>query len=297
MLPFKICYSDGYDLNIGTHVFPAVKFRLIRERLLQEGVASVDDFVEPAPAAMEDVLRVHTREWAFGLRNGTITYHDILRLEIPYSSRMVDAVLLAAGGSIEAARLALRDGVGVNLTGGFHHAFAGHGEGFCALNDVAIAIRALQARGEIQRAMVVDVDVHQGNGTAAIFRHDPSVFTLSMHQWENYPETKPFSNIDVHLPDGTGDATYLKLLERVLVPALDGFKPDLICYVAGSDPYLEDKLGGLALTIDGLRQRDELVYGLARARRVPVMMTLAGGYAVLVGDTVTIHTNTVKAAR
>lgn len=296
MLPFKICYSDGYDLNLGDHVFPAVKFRLIRDRLLQEGVASQADFVEPAPAAMEDILRVHDREWAFALRNGTLSYQQILRLEIPYSSRMVDAVMMAAGGSVEAARLALRDGVGVNLTGGFHHAFAGHGEGFCALHDVAVSIRAMQARGLIQRAMVVDVDVHHGNGTAAIFRHDPTVFTVSLHQWANYPHEKPFSNVDVHLPDGTGDRHYLGQLERVLRPVMDGFAPDLLCYVAGSDPYLEDKLGGLALTMDGLARRDALVFRLARERRIPVAVTLAGGYAVLVGDTVTIHANTVKAA-
>lgn len=296
MLPFKICYSDGYDLNLGEHVFPAVKFRLIRDRLLQEGFASSGDFVEPPPAMLEDVLRVHDREWTFALRNGTISYQQILRLEIPYSSRMVNAVLLAAGGSIEAARHALRDGVGFNLSGGFHHAFAGHGEGFCALNDVAIAVRTLQAEGRIGRAMILDVDVHHGNGTASIFRHDPSVFTVSVHQWANYPEQKPFSNIDVHLPDGTGDAHYLAQLERVLGPALDGFRPDLLCYVAGSDPYLEDKLGGLALTIEGLKQRDALVFAMARACGVPVAVTLAGGYALLVGDTVTIHANTVKAA-
>ena len=296
MLPFQLVYHDGYDLSLGDHVFPSVKFRLIRARLLEEGVALPGDFVEPAPAGMEDVQRVHTREWAHALRYGTLTYGQILRLEIPYSSRMVDAFFLAAGGTTLAARNALRDGASVNLSGGFHHAFAGHGEGFCALHDVAIAIRALQREGLIERAMVVDVDVHHGNGTAAIFAGDPTVFTYSIHQFANYPEEKPPSNIDVHLPDGLGDADYLRKLERTLAPAIKGFRPQLLMCVAGSDPYLEDKLGGLALTLEGLRRRDALVFRLAHEAGVPVAVTLAGGYAVLLQDTVTIHANTVKAA-
>ena len=295
-LPFQIVYHDGYDLSLGDHVFPSVKFRLIRERLLEDGLAAWPDFVEPAQASIEEVQRVHTREWTHALRHGTLTYSQILKLEIPYSSRMVDAFFLAAGGTELAARQALARGIGVNLSGGFHHAFPDYGEGFCALHDVAIAIRGLQHEGLIERAMVVDVDVHHGNGTAAVFAGDPSVFTYSIHQFDNYPDVKPPSNLDVHLPDGTGDAAYLRMLERTLRPVLEGFRPQLLMYVAGSDPYLEDKLGGLALTMDGLAQRDALVFRLARAAGVPVAVTLAGGYAVLLRDTVTIHGNTVKMA-
>ncbi|MGC3956538.1 MAG: histone deacetylase [Verrucomicrobiota bacterium] len=295
-LPFQIVYAEGYDLHLGDHVFPSVKFRLIRERLLADGFADTADFVEPQPATMEDVLRVHTREWATALRHGTLTYQQIQRLEIPYSSRMVDAFFLATGGTILAAHNALRDRVGVNLSGGFHHAYPDHGEGFCALHDVAIAIRALQADGSIRRAMVVDVDVHHGNGTAAIFSHDESVLTLSIHELDNYPFHKPFSDIDIPLARGTGDAEYLRILERALTPALTQFRPDLVMYIAGSDPYREDKLGGLALSIEGLAARDKLVFGVARAQGIPIAMTLAGGYALLLQDTITIHANTVKAA-
>jgi acetoin utilization deacetylase AcuC-like enzyme len=288
----KLVYHAGYDLSLGDHVFPSIKFRLIHEQLAREGFVSV----EPSPASMDDLMRVHTREWASGLRYGTLSYHQILQLEIPYSSRMVDAKLLAAGGTILAARLALAHGVAANIGGGFHHAFAGHGEGFCAVNDIAIGIRALQHEGLIQRAMVLDLDVHQGNGTAAIFADDSSVFTISLHQLANYPERKPFSNIDAHLPDGLGDRDYLRFLKRLFAGALRGFRPDLLVYVAGSDPYGEDKLGGLALTLDGLRDRDELVFRLAREAGVPAAITLAGGYALLLQDTVTIHANTIRAA-
>lgn len=296
MLPFQIVYHEGYDLSLGDHVFPSVKFRLIRQRLLEEGFAEAGDFVEPAPASLEEVQRVHTREWAHALRYGTLTYSQILKLEIPYSSRMVDAFFLAAGGTTLAARNALRDGVGVNLSGGFHHAFAHYGEGFCALHDVAIAIRALQHEGQIERAMVVDVDVHHGNGTAAVFAGDASVFTYSIHQRENYPDVKPPSSLDVHLPDGLGDGDYLRQLRRTLWPAMQHFRPQLLMYVAGSDPYREDKLGGLSLTLEGLAERDAMVFEMARQLGVPVAVTLAGGYAVLLQDTVTIHANTVKAA-
>jgi len=292
----QIVYHPGYDLHLGDHVFPSVKFRLIRERLLAEGLCTETDFVTPEPITLADAELAHTPAWARALRHGTLTYQQILRLEVPYSSRMVDAFFLAAGGTLLAARHALETGRGVNLSGGFHHAFPDHGEGFCALHDVAIAIRRLQADGSIKRAMVIDTDVHQGNGTAAIFAGDPTVFTYSIHQLHNYPEEKPFSSLDVHLKDGTGDRDYLRTLERTLRPALQSFAPDLILYVAGADPYLEDKLGGLALTLDGLAQRDALVYALAGEVKAPVVMTLAGGYSLLLADTITIHANTVKAA-
>jgi len=310
VLPFKLIYSDGYDLNLGNHIFPSVKFKLIRERCLAEGVAGAEDFLEPQPASDEDVLRVHTREWVEKLKKGRLAPWEELRMEVPYSPQLVRAVWLSAGGSLLAARRALADGCGFNLGGGFHHAYPDHGEGFCALNDVAVAIRALQAEGAIATAMVVDLDVHHGNGTAAIFAGDPSVFTLSMHQESNYPHPKPPSDLDVGLDDFTGDGTYLRLLGEALESALERFAkdtlkrsagakemPDLIFYLAGADPYVEDQLGGLAISMDGLQERDRMVIETARSRGIPIAITFAGGYAHRVGDTVQIHLNTIVEAR
>jgi acetoin utilization deacetylase AcuC-like enzyme len=296
MLPFKLVYHDGYDLNLGSHVFPSTKFRLIRDHLLASRFATPDDIVEPSPATDEDLLLVHHREWITRLKQGLLDYLELMKLEIPYSRQMVDAFWLAAGGTMLAARLALRDGIGFNIGGGFHHAFPAHGEGFCAINDIAVAIRKLQQDKAIERAMVVDCDVHDGNGTAAIFAGDPSVFTLSIHQLNNYPSIKPPSNIDVELEDGVGDAEYLDRLTTACRNGIGEFQPQLIMYVAGADPYREDQLGGLALTIDGLKARDRLVFDLGLEQRAAVAVTLAGGYAVRLEDTVTIHSNTAIAA-
>jgi acetoin utilization deacetylase AcuC-like enzyme len=295
-LPFRLVWHAGYNLHIGDHVFPAEKFRLIRERLIEENVADPDDFVEPQPAADDDVLLVHEMTWVDKLKHGTLTYLDILKLEIPYSPQMVRAFWLAAGGTILAARSALSDGIAFNIGGGFHHAFPGYGEGFCAINDVAIAARCLQRNGSVRRVLVVDCDVHHGNGTAAIFRDDPNVFTLSIHQYNNYPSEKPPSTVDIHLPDGTSDEEYLAKLKGAYEAALLNFKPHLVMYVAGVDPYCEDQLGGLNLTLNGMYQRDRLIFQLAREKQVPVAATTAGGYAVNVSDTVTLHCNTIRAA-
>jgi acetoin utilization deacetylase AcuC-like enzyme len=317
MLPFKLIYSDAYYLPIGEHVFPAEKYRLIHEQLLRTRVAALDDFLTPQPARDADVLLAHTPAWVTKLRNGGLSPREELVMEVPYSTELVRAFWLAAGGSILAAQCALRDGVGISIGGGFHHAFADHGEGFCMINDIAVAIRKLQHEGSIARAMTVDCDVHQGNGTAAIFGAKNGgtgwsfggmgardfagfagdVFTISLHQEDNYPAFKPPSSIDVNLADGVGDAEYLAQLDKALSTGLHQFDPQLLCYVAGADPYREDQLGGLSLTIEGLKKRDELVYRAAKARRIPVMVTLAGGYARQVEDTVTIHCNTVIAAR
>ncbi len=296
MLPFKLVYHDDYDLNLGSHVFPSQKFRLIRDRLLADGFAQPADFVQPEPASDEDLMLVHTRGWVTRLKHGTLDYLELLKLEIPYSQKMVNAFWLAAGGSTLAARLALQDGVGFNIGGGFHHAFPGHGEGFCAINDIAVAIRKLQQEKLIDRAMVVDCDVHDGNGTAAIFAEDPTVFTLSIHQFHNYPVVKPPSNIDVDLEDGVADEDYLDQLGAACRKGMSQFKPELVMYVAGADPYREDQLGGLSLSIEGLKARDRLVFNLARECGAKVAVTLAGGYAVRVEDTVTIHSNTAKVA-
>jgi acetoin utilization deacetylase AcuC-like enzyme len=293
----KLIYSDQYDLNLGNHVFPSIKYRLIKEALLGQGQAQPEDFVEPPVAADDDVALVHDREYIRKLRTGKLSYLEILRMEIPYSLELVHAVWLCAGGSILAGRLALADGAGVNIGGGFHHAFPDHGEGFCVLHDVAIAIRRLQKDRTIERAMTVDCDVHQGNGTAAIFRGDRSVFTLSIHQANNYPYPKPPSNLDINLDDGADDEEYLSALEEGLDKSLAEFQPDLILYLAGADPYREDQLGGLRLTLEGLEKRDRLVFQKARPKKIPVAVTLAGGYARRVEDTVLIHINTIRVAR
>jgi acetoin utilization deacetylase AcuC-like enzyme len=296
VLPFKLVYHERYFLHLGEHVFPAMKYRYLRDRMLRTKFAEETDFVEPEPASDDDVRLVHDADWVEKLRTGTLSYAEILKLEIPYSRQMVEAFWLAAGGSILAARLALRDGIGFNIGGGFHHAFPGHGEGFCAINDIAIAVRRLQKDGVIQRAMVVDCDVHHGNGTAGVFAGDLSVFTLSIHQFNNYPSEKPLSSLDIHLPDGTGDSEYLLRLGNGYRAAFAMFKPELVVYVSGADPYQEDQLGGLSLTMGGLEERDRLVIRTARAHGVPVAIVLAGGYAQSVEDTITIHANTARVA-
>ena len=325
MLPFKLVYSEKYYLPIGDHVFRADKFRLIRERLFQLGAVEDSDFLEPQPASEADLMLVHSPHYVGKLIDGALSAREELQMEIPYSPQVVDTFMLHAGGSMLAAERALADGVCVSIGGGFHHAFPDHGEGFCMIHDFAIAIRSLQRRNLIQRAMTVDCDVHQGNGTAYIFGHSghnnttlPSwsapalgslnlaagirqtprkdVFTISLHQENNYPFEKPPSSIDVNLPDGCGDADYLAWLDNALSSGLRQFAPELIAYVAGADPFREDQLGGLNLSVDGLKRRDELVFRAARARNIPVFVTLAGGYAIHIADTISIHTNTILAA-
>jgi acetoin utilization deacetylase AcuC-like enzyme len=296
MLPFKLVYHPGYDLHLIDHVFPTQKYRLVCDRLLGEEFAEPGDFLEPEPASDEDLLLVHEKDWIHRLKAGTLSFLDVLKLELPYSREMVEAFWLAAGGTTVAARLALRDGVGFNIGGGFHHAFPGHGEGFCAIHDLAVAIRRLQREGLIERAMVVDCDVHHGNGTAVIFAGDQQVFTLSIHQFNNYPGHKPASDIDIHLDDGTGDEEYLGRLREAYVPALAEHHPELLMYVAGADPYCQDQLGGLSLTLEGLKARDRLVLEEALQGGIPVAIVLAGGYAIDLEDTVAIHVNTARVA-
>lgn len=297
MLSFKLIYTDGYDLNLGAHVFPSQKYRMVRDRLLREGIADASDFIAPLEARDEDVLRVHTPEYVGKLKTGTLSRAEIQKLEVPYSRELITACWLGAGGSILAGHRALEDGWAANIGGGFHHAHPEHGEGFCVIHDVGIAIRRLQAERAIQRAIVVDTDVHQGNGTAAIFNGDASVFTLSIHQENNYPYTKPASTMDVNLEDGVGDSEYLAILDGALTKALTEFRPDILFYVAGADPYREDQLGGLALTLEGLAARDALVCSFVKRDGLPMVSTFAGGYARNVGDTVKIHCGTILAMR
>lgn len=297
MLPFKLIYHQGYDLNLGPHVFPSQKYRLIHDQLLAQGFASPEDFLAPEPAQDEDILRAHSQDYVRKLKTGMLSRSEELRLEVPYSQELVDGFWLAAGGSILAGQRALADGWAANIGGGFHHACPDHGEGFCAINDVAVAIRRLQFDRAVETALVVDTDVHQGNGTAEIFGGDGSVYTLSLHQENNYPQVKALSTMDVNLPDGMGDDDYVAVLEKSLHRAFQDFSPQIIFYVAGADPYREDQLGGLRLTIEGLARRDALVCDYARRHRVPLAISEAGGYARLVEDTVRIHIGTILAAR
>jgi acetoin utilization deacetylase AcuC-like enzyme len=296
MLPFKLVYHPGYDLNLGAHVFPSRKYRLIHDHLLDEGFATPLDFVQPRSATDEEILLVHEPGWVQRLKTGTLTVQEILKLEIPYSKQMVAAFWLATGGTILAARKALVDRIGFNIGGGFHHAFPAHGEGFCAIHDVAVAIRTLQRERSIERALIVDCDVHHGNGTAAIFAGDRSVLTLSLHQFDNYPSEKPPSVIDIHLKNGVADDEYLDRLRGALSVTMS-FAPTMLFYLAGADPFAEDQLGGLSLTLEGLKQRDRMVFETGFGAGVPIAVTLAGGYARNTDDTVEIHCNTAKAAR
>ena len=295
-MPLPVVSHRAYEVDIGPHVFPMAKYRLVRQRLLSEGTVAPADVVEPDPVADADVLLVHTPDYVRKLREERLSYQEELILEVPFSPALRDAMWLMTGGTVLAARLAVEHGVAAHLGGGFHHAFPDHGEGFCLVNDVAIAIRMLRRDGTIERALVVDLDVHHGNGTAAIFRDDATVFTFSMHQQHNYPAWKPPSDLDIGLPDGTGDTAYLDALGRHLPEIVGRHRPDLLCYLAGADPYGHDQLGGLALTRDGLRSRDALVLDAARVSGVPLAVVLAGGYAIRQDDTVEIHCNTVRAA-
>jgi acetoin utilization deacetylase AcuC-like enzyme len=272
------------------------KFKLIREEIVRRGLLRDDEFVAPEPATVGQVLRAHDRAYVEKLLHGRLSALEESVLELPYSKQLVEASFLGAGGSILAARLALERGIGINLAGGFHHAFPDHGEGFCVLNDVAIAIRDAQAERRIRRAAVIDVDVHQGNGTAAIFADDPTVFTFSVHEEQNYPAVKPPSDRDVGLDSGTEGEPYLAALRRYVPEILERHQPELVAYVAGADPYEQDQLGRLRLTRADLRERDRIVFGECAARGVPAVAMLAGGYAVRVEDTVAIHADMVEAA-
>lgn len=293
----RIVYSSKYEVDIGTHVFPTAKFRLIHDRLLEKNLFKKEDFIEPQPATDEDIELVHTADYVRKLKEGTLSMWEIMTLELPYSKELVEASWLCAGGSIMTAGFALEDGASVHLGGGFHHAFPDHGEGFCVLNDHSIAIRKLEKDGKIKKALVVDCDLHQGNGTAHIFRDDPGVFTFSIHQQNNYPAVKPPSDLDIGLDDGASNEVYLGYLEKHVPQIIKDFEPHLVVYVAGADPYEHDQLGGLSITLEGLKKRDEIVIGESRKAGIPVAVVLAGGYAFKLADTVTIHTNTIRVAK
>jgi acetoin utilization deacetylase AcuC-like enzyme len=294
---FRVFYSPYYYADIGeNHVFPIRKFELARDCLLNEETLTPEEIVEPEPASVEDVLLVHTQNYISRLIDGSLTAKEIRRLGLPWSKSLVRRSFLATSGTINAAKSALENGVSSNLAGGTHHAFPDRGEGFCVLNDVAVAIRVLQRERLAKRFLIVDLDVHQGNGTAFIFQNAPEVFTFSMHGAKNYPLFKEDSTLDLELPDKTGDADYLQILSENL-PRVYAHEPEIVFYLAGADPFEKDKLGRLSLTLDGLRRRDELVLEYARAHSIPVVTVMSGGYAADINDTVQIHCNTIHTVK
>ena len=295
--PLNFVYDDSYWMvDIGNHVFPLMKYRLIYEKLISWGVKK-ENILEPPPAQDEDILRVHSPRYLKKLKSGKLSQAEMLALELPYSPDLLHFARLHVGGTAIAAEKAMEEGMAAHLGGGFHHAFSDHGEGFCVLNDVAVAIEKLKHTGVIQKALVVDCDVHQGNGTADIFSKQEYVFTFSIHQMDIYPANKSESTVDVGLWSGEGDDVYLESLQSHFPRIFEEFRPDVVFYLAGADPYEKDQLGGLQLSLKGLKERDEILIGSARKRKIPVVILLAGGYAIDIEDTVAIHLNTIKAAQ
>jgi acetoin utilization deacetylase AcuC-like enzyme len=289
-------YSDDYEADIGPHIFPMDKYRLVKKLLLDMRVAREEDFVAPEPASVEDARLVHTEDYVSKLLNGTLSAMEEATLEVVYSKELIERLLLGAGGTIAAVASSVERGVGVNVAGGFHHAFPDHGEGFCVFNDVAMGVARALEDGLAVRIAIVDCDVHQGNGTAAIFARDERVFTFSIHQEWNYPMVKPPSNLDIGLPNDADGQLYLSNLEGALDIIFREFWPELVVYVAGADVYEHDLLGGLALTKRDLEDRDEMVMSACRSRGVPFTVLLAGGYAERTSDTAEIHAAAIARA-
>ena len=296
-LSFRVWSSARYTFPLPDgHRFPIAKYELLRQRVVSEGIVTAEQVHEPARARENDVLRVHTPDYVERLTTGRLTPDELRRLGFPWSPALVERSYRAVGGTCEAAAAALDHGVAMNLAGGTHHAFADHGEGFCVFNDVAVAVRMLQAQRRIRRAAIVDLDVHQGNGTHAIFAGDESVFTFSMHGGRNYPFHKVPGDLDVELEDGTSDDVYLALLAEHLPRVLTRSEPDLVVYLAGADAHEGDKLGRLRLTFDGLARRDAMVLEMCREVGTPVVITIAGGYGQNIDDSVTAHVTTARIA-
>ncbi len=297
MSEYRIFYSPYYYADIGEgHVFPIRKFEIAKDILLGEGTLSADEIVAPEPVAIADLLLVHTEDYITRLIEGRLTAKEIRKLGLPWSESLVRRSLLAISGTINASRRALVDGVSSNLAGGTHHAFPDRGEGFCVLNDVAVSIRVLQREKLASRFLIIDLDVHQGNGTAFIFQDSPEVFTFSMHGAKNFPLFKETSRLDIELADGTADEEYLDTLDHAL-SRIRLHDADVIFYLAGADPYENDRLGRLKLTKNGLRRRDEAVLQFASDEGIPIVTTMSGGYAQEIADTVDIHCNTIRAVR
>ena len=297
-MPLHAWSSAAYTFPLPAgHRFPIEKYALLRDAVVAEGLVSSSRVHEPARATLEELARVHTRDYIDRLTSGGLTEAELRLLGFPWSPALVERSYRAVGGTLGAARAALDHGLAVNLAGGTHHAFPDRGEGFCVFNDVAIAVRALRAEGRIRRAAIIDLDVHQGNGTHAIFAGDAETFTFSMHGGRNYPFRKVPGTLDIELPDGTGDEAYLAQLASALPRVLDASAPDLVVYLAGADPHERDRLGRLKLTFSGLERRDAMVLEACREVGIPVAITVAGGYGTDINETVAIHVATVRVAR
>lgn len=290
-------FSDRYVVPLPEgHRFPMPKYRLLRERLLDRGILEASQLAEAPLASREQLALVHTPAYLDAVFGGTLNPAEQRRIGLPWSPSLVLRSQASVGGTLAASREALRSGIGANMAGGTHHAFADHGEGYCVFNDIAVAARVLLAEGLIRRAAVIDLDVHQGNGTASIFAGDPLVFTFSMHGEKNFPFRKQPSHVDVDLPDGTGDEAYLETLREYLPRVLDAAQADAIFYQAGVDALAEDTLGRLSLTRAGLRARDRYVFETARDRGLPVVLTMGGGYAKPIEPTLEAHVGTYEEA-
>lgn len=291
----KAFKTDHFTLPLPPgHRFPIAKYRLLRERIEATGLIRPEDLLEPAAATDEQVLRVHDPDYLRKLRTGFLSEAEQRRIGFPWSPAMLERSLRSVGGTIAACRDALTTGVAVNLAGGTHHAFRDAGEGFCILNDSVIAARALQAEGAVARVVILDLDVHQGNGTAALCRDDPTIFAFSLHGAKNFPLRKETSDLDIELPDGTTDGDYLQAAEQGVFEALHRARADLAIYLAGADPFEGDRLGRLKVTKDGLARRTRIVLDACARFRVPVAVTMAGGYARDIEDTVDIYFETVR---
>ena len=293
----QIFYTDTFPIPLPeNHSFPKSKYSLLRMRILDSQIAQTVDLQIPRPATREEILRAHDPVYIHRLQNGELSDKEIRRVGLPWSPEIVRRARYSAGATIEACRAALEDGIAVNLGGGTHHAFSDYGQGYCWLNDSVIASRAIQAEGLVKNILIVDCDVHQGNGTAVIVKNDPTIFTFSIHGKNNFPYHKETSDLDIELADGTEDAAYLNALENGLAAFMQNFKADLVIYLAGADPYEDDRFGRLALTKKGLAERDRIVFQNCLAAGLPTAVAMAGGYARNVQDTVDIHFQTVLSA-
>ena len=293
----KVFYSDTFVLPLPEgHRFPMAKYSMLRERVVRAGICGPGELRVPEAVSDEEILCAHSRDYLRRVVSGTLTEKEVRRIGFPWSPRMVERSRRASGGTVGACQAALAEGLAANLAGGTHHAFADRGEGYCVFNDSAIAARAVQAAGLVRRVVVVDTDVHQGNGTAAILAGDPSVFTFSIHGAKNFPFHKEESDLDVPLPDGADDAEFLAALERGLEIALDRADAELAIFLAGADPFEDDRLGRLCVTKEGLATRDAMVLQRCRERGIPVAVTMAGGYARNVEDTVDVHFGSLRRA-
>ncbi|MGL4422361.1 MAG: histone deacetylase family protein [Gemmataceae bacterium] len=293
----RLWYTDHYVLPLpAAHTFPMEKYRRLRESILATGLTTAADWHSPASVSLEQLHRAHHPDYVEAMTTGRISAEAMKLVGFPWSEFLVERSRRSSGATLEAARAALTDGIAANLAGGTHHAFADHGEGYCLFNDSVICARTLQHEGRVQKVLILDLDVHQGNGTAAIVQDDPHIFALSVHGAKNYPWRKVPGDLDVELPDRTGDAEYLAAVEEAIGTALSQFHPDLVIYLAGADPYEHDRLGRLALTRPGLAERDRLVFETFQRLGVPIVVTMAGGYAKDVADTVAIHTATITRA-